>query len=231
MTLKLHNSLSGRVEDFKPIKEGDISMYHCGPTVYGPAHIGNFRTFVMNDILRRTCEFLGYKVTQVMNITDIDDKTVKGSELAKVSLEEFTKKYEEKFFEDLKALHVLRPHQVMPATKYISDMVSLIAKLVEKGFAYVASDGVYMSISKVPNYGALAGLNHRHEENNQSRVNNDEYSKENPQDFTLWKFQTEEEKAMYEGALRRRQVRLILGGKLKPNDANELKALFTPDEK
>ena len=149
----------------------------------------------MNDILRRSCEFLGYKVTQVMNITDIDDKTVKGSIAEGISLSEFTKKYEEKFLADLKSLNVLTPHKLMLATENISEMISLISSLIEKGFAYVASDGVYMSISKVSNYGELAGLKHRHEEKNQARVNNDEYEKENPQDFALWKFQTEEEKS------------------------------------
>jgi len=195
MDIQLYNSLSRSIETFKPITNGAVSMYQCGPTVYDTPHIGNYRTFVMNDILRRVFEYNSYKVTQVMNITDIDDKTIRKSREAHVSLDTITRTYEKLFLQGLESLNILVPHHIVRATEHIDSMISLIERLIEKGYAYVAHDGVYMSIGKVAGYGALAHIKidsdaqdseaHTHE-----RITNDEYDKENPHDFALWKFTT-----------------------------------------
>ena len=191
MALKVYNTLTRKKQEFKPIKEGYVGMYSCGPTVYNYAHIGNLRTYIFNDFLKRSLEFLGYKVNHVMNITDVDDKTIKGSQKEKVSLEEFTKKYERIFFNDLNALNIKKPNHIIHATESITDMVNLIKKLIKKGYAYKAEDGIYFSIDKFKNYGKLANL----KKNNslKERIKNDEYDKENMRDFALWKFYTKED--------------------------------------
>ena len=191
MALKVYNTLTRKKQEFKPIKEGYVGMYSCGPTVYNYAHIGNLRTYIFNDFLKKSLEFLGYKVNHVMNITDVDDKTIKGSQKEKVSLEEFTKKYERIFFNDLNALNIKKPNHIIHATESITDMVNLIKKLIKKGYAYKAEDGIYFSIDKFKNYGKLANL----KKNNSSkeRIKNDEYDKENMRDFALWKFYTKED--------------------------------------
>lgn len=185
----LHNTLSNKKELFKPIKAGKVGIYNCGPTVYDSAHIGNLRTFVMDDIIRRVFEYNDFKVTQVMNITDVDDKTIRRSKEEKKSLSDLTKHYEKVFLDDIHALNILTPHKLLRATENIGGMISLISKLIEKGFAYIADDGVYMSIEKVKGYGELAHLKIAAEK--KSRIANDEYDKESPQDFALWKFKVE----------------------------------------
>lgn len=187
----LHNTLSDKKELFKPLKENNVSMYHCGPTVYDTVHIGNLRTFVFNDILRRVFEFNGYEVTQVMNVTDIDDKTIRRSKEEKVSLKELTQKYEQAFLSDIKALNIQLPHKLPRATDHIQDIIEMITVLIDKGFAYTTKDGVYFSISKSEGYGTITHLNLKGETH--ERIENDEYDKENPRDFSLWKFQTEED--------------------------------------
>lgn len=187
----LHNTLSGEKEEFKPLKEGHVSMYNCGPTVYDYAHIGNFRTFIMGDVLRRMFEYNGLKVNQVMNITDVDDKTIKRSRVEGVSLEVLTRRYEELFFNDLKSLNILQPTKTPRATESIPEMISIIEKLLEKGIAYKSTDGVYFDITKSEGYGKLANLNL--ETKPQERIANDEYDKENARDFSLWKFYSEED--------------------------------------
>ena len=199
--LFLHNTLSGKKEEFKPIKKGTVSMYHCGPTVYDTAHIGNLRTFIFNDIVRRVFEYDGYKVTQAMNITDVDDKTIRRSRESGVSLEALTSKYESLFFENSDELDLLKPHIVMSARGYIAEMIVMIETLLQKGVAYAAKDGIYMSIGKVEGYGALARLDTSHDTSGNAtktgglreRISNDEYDKENPHDFALWKFSTPED--------------------------------------
>jgi len=195
MALKVYNTLTRKKQEFKPIKEGYVGMYSCGPTVYNYAHIGNLRTYIFNDFLKKSLEFLGYKVNHVMNITDVDDKTIKGSQKEKVSLEEFTKKYERIFFNDLNALNIKKPNHIIHATESITDMVNLIKKLIKKGYAYKAEDGIYFSIDKFKNYGKLANL----KKNNslKERIKNDEYDKENMRDFALWKFYTKEDGNVY----------------------------------
>jgi len=187
----LQNTLSGEKEEFKPIKTGEVSIYNCGPTVYDYAHIGNFRTFIMSDILRRMFEYNNYKVTSVMNITDVDDKTIKRSQTEKTSLAELTKKYEDLFFADLEALNILPVSKNPRATESIPDMISLIEKMLENGSAYKSSDGIYFDITKSSNYGALARLNL--DNSTKERISNDEYDKTNPRDFSLWKFYTEDD--------------------------------------
>lgn len=193
MEIKLYNTLTRNKEIFVPLRKGAVSMYNCGPTVYDTPHIGNYRTNIMNDLIRRVFEYNDYKVTQVMNITDVDDKTINKSRTEKVSLETVTRKYETLFLEGLKSLNILLPHHLLRATDHIGDMIALIEKLINSGVAYKAKDGVYMSIDKVKNYGALAQLDlssasHAAEH---ERIANDEYDKDNPRDFALWKFKDE----------------------------------------
>ena len=166
-------------------------MYNCGPTVYDYAHIGNFRTFILNDLLRRMFEYNKYDVNQVMNITDVDDKTIKRSQDERVTLDELTRKYEKIFFGDLKSLNIKTPKETPRATESMADMILLIETLLEKGVAYKSSDGIYFNISKSKDYGKLANLNL--ENSARERVANDEYDKENPRDFSLWKFHTTED--------------------------------------
>ncbi|MBU6426851.1 cysteine--tRNA ligase [Patescibacteria group bacterium] len=202
MEIKLYNTLSKKKEVFKPIKAGQVSMYNCGPTVYDTPHIGNYRTFVMNDLLRRMLEYFDYKVDQVMNVTDVDDKTIKKSREQNVPLKTVTEKYEKLFLAGLKSLNILTPHHLIKATDCIQDMIGLVQLLIEKDFAYKTSDGIYMSIDKVKDYGKLAGLKaqstkdektHASYHEPKSRVANDEYDKEDPRDFALWKLKTPED--------------------------------------
>ncbi|MEN9614464.1 MAG: Cysteine--tRNA ligase [Candidatus Parcubacteria bacterium] len=171
-------------------------MYHCGPTVYDFAHIGNLRTAIFNDLVRRLFEYNDYIVTQVMNITDVDDKTIRASREAGTTLESFTQKFEEKYLADISALNILTPHLLPRATESIEAMIEMIATLLKKGVAYKGADGVYMSISKVKDYGALAGLQNISKEMTLSHNHADEYDKENAQDFALWKFKTEADGAV-----------------------------------
>lgn len=191
MTLRLYNTLTRQVEEFSPPPPYEVKMYNCGPTVYNYAQIGNFRTFIMGDILRRSFEFLGYHVNQVMNITDVDDKTIKRSQTEEVPLQVLTRKYEEIFFHDLDSLNILKPKKTPRATENIEAMIAMITLLLQKGLAYQSADGVYFDITKSKNYGALAGLNLVLI--SKSRIANDEYDKENAHDFALWKFHTDED--------------------------------------
>ena len=191
MALKIHNTLSGKKETFRPINPPAVSLYQCGPTVYNVAHIGNLRTYITNDILRRALEYNGFKVNQVMNITDVDDKTIRRSREEKMSLKELASKYEKIFLSDIEHLNILRPSSILRATENINSMVELIEKLLEIGVAYKAADGIYFDIAKSENYGRLANL--KIENSAVSRIINDEYDKENPRDFALWKFRSEED--------------------------------------
>ncbi len=191
MGLKLFNTLSRSVQEFAPLAPSKAGMYCCGPTVYDFAHIGNWRTFVFADLLRRCLEFKNFQVTHVMNITDVEDKIIKGVRQTKMPLREFTGKYEAAFFEDLKTLNCLEPHQKPHATDYIGEIISLIEKLLAKAFAYKATDGsVYFSIDKYRGagcvYGKLLKLNFE-EQRVGERVKSDEYAKESIADFALWK--------------------------------------------
>ncbi len=188
MEISIHNTLSHKKEKFEPQTSGKVSMYHCGPTVYNTPHIGNYRTFILNDLIRRIFEYNNYTVDQAMNITDVDDKTIKGSVEAGQSLTEFTRKYEKLFLDEIESLNIKKPHHLIRATEHIEQMIKMISVLLEKGFAYTANDGVYLAIDKVKDYGKLADLDLG--SISKERIHNDNYDKENPRDFTLWKFKS-----------------------------------------
>ena len=187
MEMKVFNSLTRRDEPLAPIADNTIRMYTCGPTVYNFAHIGNFRAYTFEDILRRTIQFNGMKVKQVMNLTDVDDKTIRGANAANVPLTDYTKTYKDAFFADLRKLNV-QPAEVYPAaTDHIPEMISLVGKLIEKGVAYKSDDGsVYFAVTKFPGYGKLAHIDFDSQRTG-ARCAADEYDKENVGDFALWK--------------------------------------------
>lgn len=187
MKLRFFNTMSRRLQDFVPLTPGSVRMYTCGPTVYNFAHIGNFRAYSFEDLLRRTLEYAGCRVTQVMNLTDVDDKTIRDSRAAGLPLREFTAKYKQAFFEDLKTLNI-EPAEVYPAaTDHIPEMIRLIERLFERGIAYQSADRcVYFSIDKFPDYGKLAHID-RENQRSGVRIKNDEYAKDAVADFALWK--------------------------------------------
>ena len=187
MAIQFYNSLSRRKEEFIPINTGEVGLYTCGPTVYNFAHIGNFRAYIFEDLLRRTLEYYGLKVRQVMNLTDVDDKTIRDSQAAGLPLRDFTEKYKKAFFNDIDVLKI-EPAECYPAaTEHIPEMIAIIEKLMEKGYAYAGDDGsVYFSIAKFPDYGKLARIDMKNQRMGE-RVKNDEYAKESVADFALWK--------------------------------------------
>jgi cysteinyl-tRNA synthetase len=189
--LKLYNTLTRKKENFKEIEKGKVGFYSCGPTVYNYCHIGNLRFFLIADLLKRILIFDGFKVKHVMNITDVDDKTIKGAIKEKTNLKKFTEKYEKIFLNDIQELNIVKPDVMPRATEHIKEIVSLIKKLIDKGYAYKAEDGIYFSVSKFKDYGKLAGLHKIKVQKN--RVKNDEYDKENLRDFALWKFYSDED--------------------------------------
>ena len=185
--MHIYNSLSRTKEELRPIEPGHVKFYTCGPTVYNFAHIGNFRAYTFEDILRRVILYNGLRVTQVMNLTDIDDKTIRGAQETGVPLKSFTKPYIDAFFDDLKALNIQPAEHYPAATDHIPEMIALIAKLFERGLAYTSEDGsVYFSVDKLPGYGKLARLD-RQNLRAGARVAQDEYEKESYGDFALWK--------------------------------------------
>ena len=193
MSLRFFNTLTRAVEEFVPLEPGKVRMYTCGPTVYNYAHIGNFRAYVFEDLLQRHLEFRGFRVDRVMNLTDVDDKTIRGCRQASVPLADFTRPFKQGFFEDLDALRITRQARFPEATAadHIRRMIEMIAVLVERGHAYRADDGsVYFRISSFPAYGRLAHIN-LEELKPSGRVNSDEYEKEQVADFALWKAWTE----------------------------------------
>ena len=187
MSLKLFNTLGRSIEVFNPIYKGKVSLYSCGPTVYNFAHIGNFRAYIFEDILRRTLKFLGYEVTQVMNLTDVDDKTIRDSHAAGIPLHLFTDQYKKAFFEDIETLAIEKSEFYPCATDHIPEVISLIEVLIKKGYAYIGNDlSVYFSIEKFSRYGQLAKID-LSEQRPGTRVKSDEYGKEAVADFALWK--------------------------------------------
>ena len=187
MSFRIQNTLTRRQEDFVSLEAGHARLYTCGPTVYNFAHIGNFRAYVFEDLLRRWLKFKGYRVTQVMNLTDVDDKTIRDSQKAGKSLGEFTAIYAQAFFEDIRTLNIEPAEHYPAATAHIPEMISIISTLMEKGYAYRSEDGsIYFSIDKWPTYGKLAHLD-REGMRSGVRISSDEYEKENVADFALWK--------------------------------------------
>lgn len=190
MELSLYNTLTRNVESVLPRDGRQLHFYCCGPTVYGPAHIGNLRTFVLQDLFRRTVEFLGVDTCHVRNVTDVDDKTIRESQQAGLPLDEFTGKWRSKFARDCEALNIIPPHHEPSAVEHIPDQIQLIARLVEKGHAYRAENGsIYFRIESFPDYGKLSGLRQADIRHNASErlVDSDEYGKESSRDFALWK--------------------------------------------
>src|SRR5437588_967190 len=187
MTLALYNTLSRRVEPFAPLAPPRVTLYTCGPTVWNYAHIGNFRTFLFEDLLRRYLEFSGYDVFHIMNLTDVDDRTIKAAAAAGKRLEAHTAPFVEAFFGDCDYLRIRKAHAYPRATQSVPAMVRLVQRLLDTGFAYRGEDGsVYFAIAKFPGYGRLSQLDRR-EIKIGARVASDEYAKDDPRDFALWK--------------------------------------------
>ena len=187
MPLHLYNTLSNKVEEFAPASDNTVRMYACGPTVYDFGHIGNFRTFVAVDILRRFLRQSGHKLQHVMNITDVDDKIIRNAAREHKTVQEYTRPYEEAFLEDMATLNLERPEKMVRATEHIAEMAEFIKKLEAKGFAYRTEDGsYYFSIAKFPGYGKLSKKDFGGIEVG-ARVDVDEYEKDNARDFALWK--------------------------------------------
>ncbi|HQQ77309.1 MAG TPA: cysteine--tRNA ligase [Thermoanaerobaculia bacterium] len=186
MALRLHNTLTRSLEEFRPLVPGKVGLYTCGPTVYDRVHIGNLRTFVWEDVMCRVLRALGYEVTQVMNLTDIDDKTIRGAVAAGVPLREFTERHVTTFFEDLKALGVV-PAAVYPrATDHIPEMVEIVKKLAARGHTYESEGSVWFRIATFPDYGKLSKIDLSAVMRG-ARVADDEYEKEDVRDFAVWK--------------------------------------------
>jgi cysteinyl-tRNA synthetase len=189
--MRLHNTLTGRVEDFVPERPPEVRMYVCGLTVYSRGHIGNFRTFLATDLLRRTLKLKGYHVVEVMNITDVDDRIIQLAAEAGQDLETFTADHIRAFEEDLATLRFDRLDHVPRATRHIGEMVTLIGQLIERGHTYTADGSVYFRIASFPEYGRLARLDTAGIKPG-ARVDTDKYDKENARDFVLWKLKLDE---------------------------------------
>ena len=186
--LKFRNTLSGRVEEFRPLREGEVGFYYCGPTVWNYGHIGNFRSAIAADIVRRYLKFKGYKVTHVMNITDVEDRIIAESQKAGLTIDEYTAKYIDALWEDFDALGCERPDIVPRATRHIPEMVTLIEKLLESNHAYRSDDSIYYRIASFPEYGKLSKINFAGNIAGASdRIDTDKYDKEDARDFALWK--------------------------------------------
>jgi cysteinyl-tRNA synthetase len=198
MSLNLHNTMSRQIEPFTPLETGRVSLYTCGPTVYNYAHIGNFRTFLFEDLLRRWLETSGYQVLHIMNLTDVDDRTIAAAREKGVSLRQHVDPFVKAFQEDRDWLRIRPAHEEPRATEYIPAMVRLIEGLIDKGVAYKGDDdSVYFSIAKFPEYGRLSRLDLRELKTGASeRVSADEYAKEDARDFVLWKAAKPEDEAV-----------------------------------
>jgi cysteinyl-tRNA synthetase len=187
MTLRFRNTLGGQLEEFRPLDPGRVRMYSCGPTVYAPAHIGNFRSFLFADLVRRYLEWKGYAVTWVMNLTDVDDRIIRDAVAKGVSIEELTVPHTRTFLDDLARLRLTSPDHLPRATQHIDDMVSLIGTLLDKGHAYRTEDGsIFFRIDTWPSYGRLAHLDPERQRMGE-RVEADDYGKDDARDFALWK--------------------------------------------
>ncbi len=187
--MQVYNTLTRKLEFFQPLEKGHVRMYCCGPTVYNYVHVGNLRAFTFYDIVKRTFQHNGFKVTFIMNITNVDDKTIRDSQNVKMPLKEFTEKYTKLFFEDIDALNIERATAYPKATDFIPEMVNLIKRLQNVGLAYKGTDGsTYYKVSAFPGYGKLSHIDiNQLKAGASGRVNLDEYSKEQASDFALWK--------------------------------------------
>ena len=190
--IRFHNTMTRRVEPFRPAVEGEVRMYTCGPTVYDYAHIGNFRAYVWEDTLRRFLKSRGFRVTQVMNITDVDDKTIRGAAARGLTLDEFTKEYIDAFFEDLTTLNIERAEVYPRATRHVPEMVALCHRLIERKHTYESQGSLYFRIASFPDYGKLSHIDMAGIMPG-ARVESDEYEKDDLRDFVLWKSRKEGE--------------------------------------
>ncbi len=185
--MKLFNTKWRKLEDFKPLKQDKVKVYYCGPTVYNYAHIGNLRAFVFEDLVVKTLRFLGYKVDTLMNITDVDDKTIRDSQASGEKLENFTKKYTDIFLEDIEKLNITKADKIVPVTSLIPEMVRMINTMLKRWFAYLAEDNsIYYNVSAFKKYWTFANLDLKNLKA-WARIDNDEYEKDNFWDFVLWK--------------------------------------------
>jgi len=184
--IRFQNTLTGRVEPFVPLRPGEVSIYTCGPTVYDYAHIGNFRTFVFQDVLRRFLQMEGLRVNQVMNLTDVDDRIIQNAAAAGISIREYTEKYVSAFLEDMDALGLERPEKIVRATDHIEQMVELVERLSAKTFTYRSDGSIYYRIAKFPEYGQLSKIDLSGIQAG-ARVEVDRYEKADARDFALWK--------------------------------------------
>src|SRR6202051_900243 len=184
--IRFHTTMSGQTEPFIPLVPGEVRAYTCGPTVYDFAHIGNFRTFVFPDVLRRYLKSKCFRVMQVMNLTDVDDRIIQRAAAAGVSIREYTEKYIQAYLDDRLALNLEPPEHIARATEHIDDMVELIQRLTEKGFTYTSEGSTYFRISKFPDYGKLSKIDVAGMQTG-ARVDMDRYDKDNVRAFALWK--------------------------------------------
>ena len=197
MSTRFYNTINRKKVEFEPITPGTVKLYTCGPTVYDTAHIGNFRTFLFEDLLKRFLVFKGYEVYHVMNITDVDDKTIKRAITEEITINELTLKYTEEFMNDIKSLKILPADKYPRATDHIEEMIKMIQTLEENGYAYETEDhSVYFRLDAYDSYGQLTQIDLTQQRANE-RIINDEYSKDNPQDFALWKARDDDDGKIY----------------------------------
>src|SRR3989440_11755423 len=197
--LRIYNTLSGQLEEFRPLKEGEVGMYYCGPTVWDFGHIGNFRSAIAADVLRRYLKSKGYRVTQVMNLTDVDDRIITKAREQHQTLDDYTAKYIEAFWEDFDALGCERPEVAPRATRHITEMAELIDKLEKNNHAYRSDSSIYYRISSFPDYGKLSKINFAGNIAGASeRIDTDKYEKEDARDFALWKAPAKEDEPSWE---------------------------------
>lgn len=202
--LRFRNTLSGKIEEFRPLNEGEVSMYYCGPTVWDYGHIGNFRSALAADILRRYLKFKGFKVTHVMNITDVEDRIIAKSQEAGLTIDDYTAKYIDALWEDFDALGCERPDVVPRATRHIPEMVSLIERLLDTEHAYKSDGSIYYRIGSFPEYGKLSKINFAGNIAGASeRILTDRYDKEDARDFALWKEPTSESEPAWDASIGR----------------------------
>jgi cysteinyl-tRNA synthetase len=202
--LRIHNTLSGQLEEFRPMVDGEAKFYYCGPTVWDYGHIGNFRSAIAADVIRRYLKFKGLRVTHVMNLTDVDDRIMAKAQESGVAIDDYTKKYIDAFWEDFDALGCERPEVSPRATQHIPEMVSLIEKLEERGHAYQSDGSIYYRIKSFPEYGKLSKINFAGNiDGGSERVDTDKYEKEDARDFALWKAPANTEEPAWDASIGR----------------------------
>ena len=202
--LRIYNTLSGQLEEFRPRVEGEAKFYYCGPTVWDYGHIGNFRSAIAADVVRRYLKFKGLRVTQVMNITDVDDRIIAKAQESGVAIDDYTQKYIDAFWEDFDALGCERPEVAPRATRHIPEMASLIEKLKERDHAYQSDGSIYYRIKSFPEYGKLSKINFAGNiEGGSERIDTDKYEKEDARDFALWKAPNKPEEPAWEASIGR----------------------------